>query len=188
MDNDDNDNDDNNDDKDNDDDNDNATEGGNRLNRTVARQRYSRPCDRHPVCGPGVVHVKASAWIRAGVRSRMMTGREEEGGGEVGNMMGGAYSLTKTNTMAWRMGRGRAGGWTMRGNPTTTVATSSAGRPSVAWGIGRRSSAPTLPPPSSMTMTMMTIAVAVGGASCPPLRSVPSFRTPLVVVDVADRG
>ncbi len=47
--------------------------------------------------------------------------------------------------------------------------------------------APTPPPPSSMT-TMTTIAAAVGGRRAPPLRSVPSRRTPLVIVDVTDRG
>ncbi len=42
-------------------------------------------------------------------------------------------------------------------------------------------------------MTTTTIAAAVGGCRAPPLRSVPSCRTPspqtlLVIVDVADRG
>jgi hypothetical protein len=57
------------------------TEGGDRLNGTVVGRRYGRPCDRHPARGPGVVHVEASAGIRAGVRSQTMTGWEGEGGG-----------------------------------------------------------------------------------------------------------
>jgi hypothetical protein len=51
------------------------------LNGTVVGRRYGRPCNRHPARGPGVVHDEASAGIRAGVRSRTMTGREGEGGG-----------------------------------------------------------------------------------------------------------
>jgi hypothetical protein len=82
---------------------------------------------------------------------------------------------------------GREGERTMGENPTTTVATSSAGRPSAAWGIGHRSSDPTPLPPSS-TSTTTTIAASVGGRRAPPLRPVLSRLTPLVVVDVADRG
>jgi hypothetical protein len=44
--------------------------------------------------------------------------------------------VTMTNTTMQRMGRGCAGKRMIGGNPTTTVATSSASRPSVAWGIG----------------------------------------------------
>ncbi len=84
-------------------------------------------------------------------------------------------TMTTTNTTARRMGRGRAGERTMGENPITTVTTSSASRPSAAWGIGHRSSAPTPPPPSSTTTTT-TIAAAVGGRRAPPLRSVPAGR------------
>jgi hypothetical protein len=64
-----------------DDDNNDNNEGGNSSNRTVFGRQDGRTRDRHPARGPGVVHVKASAGIRAGVRVRMMTGREVEGGG-----------------------------------------------------------------------------------------------------------
>jgi hypothetical protein len=118
-------------------------EGGDRLNETVIRRRYSRPCDQHPGRRPGVIHVKALAGICAGVQSRMMTGPSR--GGEVGNTRGSACStMTATttnttmemNTTMRRMGRGHAGERTMGGNLTTMVATSSAGRSSAAWGRG----------------------------------------------------
>ncbi len=169
-------------------------EGGDCLNGIIVGRQYGRPCDRHPVRGPGVIHVEASAGIRAGIRSRMMTGQEGEGGG--GNMMGSAFlmmttttmnTMTMTNTMARRMGRGRAGERTMGENLTTTVATSSTGHPLAAWGIGHRSLAPMLPPLSSRR-TMTTIAATVRGHRAPPLRSVPSRRTQLVIVNVANRG
>jgi hypothetical protein len=66
---------------DDDDDDEDAAEGGDRSNGIVAGRRYGRPRDRHPARGPGAVHVDASAWIRAGVRSWTATGREGEGGG-----------------------------------------------------------------------------------------------------------
>jgi hypothetical protein len=78
-------------------------------------------------------------------------------------------AATTTNTTTRRMGRGHARERTMGGNPTTMVAALSAGPPLVAWGIGHRLSAPTLPPPSPMTTTT-TIAAAVGGC-CAPLPS-----------------
>jgi hypothetical protein len=53
--------------KDDDDDKDNDAEGGDCSNRTIVGRRYGQPCDQHPAHGPGVVHVKASAGIRAGV-------------------------------------------------------------------------------------------------------------------------
>jgi hypothetical protein len=56
-------------------------EGDNRLNGTVVGQRYGQACNQQPACGSGVVHVKAFAGIRAGVRLRMMIGYEGEGGG-----------------------------------------------------------------------------------------------------------
>ncbi len=67
------------------------------------------------------------------------------GGGEVGNTTGSACSMmtartrnttTTTNTTTRRMGRIPAGERMMGGNLTSTVATSSAGRPSGAWGGG----------------------------------------------------
>jgi hypothetical protein len=84
-------------------------------------------------------------------------------------------------------GNGSRGERMMGGNPTMTVTMSSAGRPLATWGIGHRSLAPTPPPLSSTTTTTM-IAAAMGGASCPPLRSIPSHLTPLVVADVTDHG
>ncbi len=48
-------------------------------------------------------------------------------------------------------------------------------------------SAPTPPPPSSM-MTTPIITAVVGGCCASPLRSIPSRQTPLIIVDVADRG
>jgi hypothetical protein len=66
---------------DDDDDDDDDADGGDSSNRTVVGRCYGRPRDRHPARGPGVVHVEASAGIRAGVRVRTMTGREVEGGG-----------------------------------------------------------------------------------------------------------
>jgi hypothetical protein len=155
-------------DNDNDDDNNNnATEGDDCSNGTISGQRYGRPHNRHPVRGPGVVHIKASAWICAGIQSWTMMGWGGRGG-EVGNTMESAYSMTTMNTMTWRMGRGCAGEQTTRGNSTTMVATSSAGILLVAWGIGCQSLAPTPPPPSLTTMTMMTIAIVVGGCRAPP--------------------
>ena len=65
-------------------------------------------------------------------------------------------------------GKGLRGKADDGGNPTTTVKTSSAGRPSVAWGIGCQSSAPTPPPPSLTTTTTTTITAAVGGCRAPP--------------------
>jgi hypothetical protein len=65
---------------DNDDDDDDA-DGGNCSNRTVVGRCYGQPRDWHPARGPGVLYVKASAGIRAGVCLRTMTGREVEGGG-----------------------------------------------------------------------------------------------------------
>jgi hypothetical protein len=73
-----------------------------------------------------------------------------------------------TNTMTRRMGRGCTWEQTTGGNPTTMVATPSAGRPLAAWGRGCRLRAPTPPPPSSTTMTLTTIAEAVGGYHAPP--------------------
>jgi hypothetical protein len=63
-----------------------------------------------------------------------------------------------------------------------------AGRPLAAWGGGCRSTAPTLPSPSLTSTTSTTIATPVRGSHAPPLRSVPSRRTPLIVVNVADHG
>ncbi len=60
----------------------------------------------------------------------------------------------------------------MGGNPTTTVATSSAGRPSAAWGIGHRSSATTPPPPSSTTRQRLPPRWG-GVVPPPPVRPVP---------------
>ncbi len=54
-------------DDDDNDNNDNNAEGFNRSNRTVIRQQYGQPHNWHPAHGPGVVHVKASAGICAGV-------------------------------------------------------------------------------------------------------------------------
>ncbi len=62
-------------------------------------------------------------------------------------------------------GKGSRGGANDGGNPTMTFATSSAGRPSAAWGIGCRSSAPT---PPSLTTTTTTLAAAAGGCRAPP--------------------
>ncbi len=56
-----------------------------------------------------------------------------------------------------------------------------------AWGIGHQSLAPTPPLPSSTKLTT-TIAAVVGGRHAPPLRSIPSRQTPLVIVDVPDHG
>jgi hypothetical protein len=105
-------------------------------------------------------------------------------GGEVGNKRGSACSTmtamktnttTTSNTTTRRMGRDCAGERTMGGNPTMTVATSSAGRPLAAWGRGCRSTAPMPLPPSLMTTTSTTIANAVGGrhALPPPVHPVP---------------
>jgi hypothetical protein len=56
-------------------------EGGNHLNGTVVWQQYGQPCNRHPVHGPGVVHVEALGGIHTGVQSWTMMGREGEGEG-----------------------------------------------------------------------------------------------------------
>jgi hypothetical protein len=141
------------------------------LNGAIAGRCHGRPLNRHPVRGPGVVHVEASAGICTGVRLRMMRGREGEGG-EVGNMMWNGECLFNDNCNDneyddAEFGKGSRGERTMGGNPTTTVATLSAGRPSAAWGIRHRSSALT-PPPSSLTTTTTMIAAAVGGHRAPP--------------------
>jgi hypothetical protein len=77
---------------DDDDDNDNDADGGDSSNRTLVGRCYGRPHDQHPTRGPGVVHVKDSAGIRAGVSLRTMTGREGEGG-KVGNTTGSSYPM-----------------------------------------------------------------------------------------------
>ncbi len=69
-------------------------------------------------------------------------------------------------TMRQRMGRGRVGEQMMGGNPTTTVATLSAGHPLGAGGGGRQMWPPTLPQ-SMTTTTMTTITAAVGGRHAP---------------------
>ncbi len=52
---------------DNNNDDDYDDKGGNRLNGTVVRGQYGRPCNWHPGRRPGVVHVKASTGICAGI-------------------------------------------------------------------------------------------------------------------------
>jgi hypothetical protein len=53
--------------KDNNNNKDNDAEGGDCSNGTVVRRRYGQPCNQHPARRPGVVHVKASTGICAGV-------------------------------------------------------------------------------------------------------------------------
>jgi hypothetical protein len=103
----------------------------------------------------------------------------------MGNMTGSAClrmtvttmnKMTMVNTTMRRMGRGCVlGKWTTGGNPTMTLMTRRAEVVN-CW--------PPLPP-----LSTTTIAATAGGGHCdPPIRSITSCQTLLVVIDVANHG
>jgi hypothetical protein len=170
--------------------------GGNHSNGTIAGRRYCRPRDRHPARGPGVVHVEASAWICAGVRLRTMTRQEKEEGG------GGEYNReclfdndrdnneydNEDKYNDGEDGKGSRGGADNEGEPDYDGRNIVRG-PSFG-GMGHRM--PIVGPHATVAIIDNNdngdYCIAVGGGHAPPLRSIPSRRPPLVIVDVANRG